>query len=376
VFTLAALLLGLVGATAAGAITFAFGRGGTLTLILAGSAVSGLMAAFLALALNFAPSPYAAYEITVWMLGSLSERGWDHIALVGPFILAGLAILAFMGRAMNALAPGETQAASLGIDLERTSAAGPDRCRPGGRRGDLGDRRDRLHRPGGAASGPPLVGHELQLHAAAVRLPGRGAAAGLRHADPGNPHQFGAAAGGGHQPDRRAVLLLAGAAHPKDRAVSKLARGTALTVPAAAAILGDLTRALPGMFAAGRGQRGGQVYAAQRAGRFCSGPTPGEVALGGTPLAALPRRAGAPPRLPAAEPARRVPISVERLVALGLTPQLPAFGAGLARWMEPRLTAAIEACDLAAHRDQPATLSGGEWRARCWPAPWWATPKS
>lgn len=117
---LAAPLLGLVGAMAAGAITFAFGRGGTLTLILAGSAVSGLMAAFLALALNFAPSPYAAYEITVWMLGSLAERGWDHILLVAPFIVAGLAILSVMGRAMDALALGEVQAASLGIDLDRT----------------------------------------------------------------------------------------------------------------------------------------------------------------------------------------------------------------------------------------------------------------
>jgi iron complex transport system permease protein len=117
---LAAPMMGLLGAMGAGAITFAFGRGGTLTLILAGSAVSGLMAAFLALALNFAPSPYAAYEITVWMLGSLSERSWDHVLLVAPFILAGLGVLGLMGRAMDALALGEVQAASLGIDLDRT----------------------------------------------------------------------------------------------------------------------------------------------------------------------------------------------------------------------------------------------------------------
>lgn len=117
---LAAPMMGLLGAMGAGAITFAFGRGGTLTLILAGSAVSGLMAAFLALALNFAPSPYAAYEITVWMLGSLSERSWDHVILVAPFILTGLGVLGLMGRAMDALALGEVQAASLGIDLDRT----------------------------------------------------------------------------------------------------------------------------------------------------------------------------------------------------------------------------------------------------------------
>src|SRR5205085_11286123 len=50
VFGLATPLLGMVGAVGAGALTFAFGRGSTLSLILAGSAVSGLMAAFLALA--------------------------------------------------------------------------------------------------------------------------------------------------------------------------------------------------------------------------------------------------------------------------------------------------------------------------------------
>ena len=47
-------------------------------------------------------------------------------------------------------------------------------------------------------------------------------------------------------------------------------------------------------------------------------------------------------------------------MALGLTPHLPAFG-GLAGGLEPRLTQALEACDLADRRLQPATtLSGGE----------------
>ena len=120
VFPMATPILGLAGALGAGALTFALGRGGTLSLILAGAAVSGLMAAFLAMALNFAPNPYAAYEMSIWMLGSLSQRSWDHILLAGPFILAGLAILATLGRAIDALALGEEQAASLGVDLDRT----------------------------------------------------------------------------------------------------------------------------------------------------------------------------------------------------------------------------------------------------------------
>ncbi len=119
-FSLATPLLGLAGALGAGALTFALGRGGTLSLILAGSAVSGLMAAFLAMALNFAPNPYAAFEMSVWMLGSLSQKSWEHVVLAGPFIVAGIAILATLGRAIDALALGEDQAASLGIDLDRT----------------------------------------------------------------------------------------------------------------------------------------------------------------------------------------------------------------------------------------------------------------
>jgi iron complex transport system permease protein len=118
-FPLAIPLLGLAGAVGAGALTFAFGRGGTLTLVLAGSAVSGLTLAFLALALNFAPNPYAAYEMNIWMLGSLSEKSWDHIFLAAPFIVLGLGMLSTMGRAVDALSLGEVQARSLGIDLDR-----------------------------------------------------------------------------------------------------------------------------------------------------------------------------------------------------------------------------------------------------------------
>ena len=120
VFGLATPLLGMAGALMAGALTWGFGRGGTLTLILAGTAVSSLMAAGLALALNFAPSPYAAYEMNVWMLGSLAEKSWDHILLAAPFIVAGLALLATLGRAADALTLGEAQAESLGIEVDRT----------------------------------------------------------------------------------------------------------------------------------------------------------------------------------------------------------------------------------------------------------------
>lgn len=88
-------------------------------------------------------------------------------------------------------------------------------------------------------------------------------------------------------------------------------------------------------------------------------PDAGSVTLDGAPLASLPDLAGRRAYLPQ-NPRLEWPISVERLVALGLTPHLPALG-GLPPQWQPAITRALEQCDLVSRRDQPATtLSGGE----------------
>jgi iron complex transport system permease protein len=121
---LAGPLFGLLGAVAACTLTFALGqdkmnRSGTIALILAGAAVSSLTAAGIALALNFAPNPYAAYEIMNWLLGSLADKSWTQLLLVLPFVIVGCGLLAVTGRSLDALSLGEAQAESLGVDLGR-----------------------------------------------------------------------------------------------------------------------------------------------------------------------------------------------------------------------------------------------------------------
>jgi iron complex transport system permease protein len=116
-------LMGMAGGLAACALTFALGNGGgTVALVLAGAAVSSLTAAGIALALNFAPNPYAAYEIMNWLLGSLADKSWNQVLLILPFVTAGCALLALTGRGLDALALGEAQATSLGINLTRLAA--------------------------------------------------------------------------------------------------------------------------------------------------------------------------------------------------------------------------------------------------------------
>jgi iron complex transport system permease protein len=119
-FASAAPLFGLLGALLACCLTIALGRGGgTITLVLAGAAVSALAAACISLALNLAPNPYAAFEIMTWLMGSLADRSWLHVLLVTPFILLGSAMLLFTARGLDALALGEAQAQSLGVNLRR-----------------------------------------------------------------------------------------------------------------------------------------------------------------------------------------------------------------------------------------------------------------
>jgi iron complex transport system permease protein len=96
------------------------GRGGILTLILAGAAITSLCGAFMALILNLSPNPYAAAEILFWMMGSVTDRSMDHVWLAAPFMLAGWVMLALTARSLDALSLGEEAAASLGVDLART----------------------------------------------------------------------------------------------------------------------------------------------------------------------------------------------------------------------------------------------------------------
>lgn len=118
---LALPVAGLIGAAVTALLVVALARnGGTIALILAGAAVSSFGGALVALALNLAPSPWAATEIMVWLMGSLADRSWSHVMLAAPFVIVGAAFLFASGRALDALSLGEATAESLGVRMGRT----------------------------------------------------------------------------------------------------------------------------------------------------------------------------------------------------------------------------------------------------------------
>ncbi len=93
-----------------------------LALILAGTAMSSIMVAFIAVALNFAPSLYAMQEIVFWLLGSLANRHFDHVGVALPLAIISWIMMLSRSRFLDALSLGEDSARSLGFNNHRERA--------------------------------------------------------------------------------------------------------------------------------------------------------------------------------------------------------------------------------------------------------------
>lgn len=90
-----------------------------LSLILAGVALSSLMASLTALALNLSPNPYALNDMMVWLMGSLTNRSLADVSLVWPFVLAGAIILWRFKLALRIMALGDDVAQTMGVDIKK-----------------------------------------------------------------------------------------------------------------------------------------------------------------------------------------------------------------------------------------------------------------
>ncbi len=114
-------LAGLAGAGVALFLMLALaGSANPATIIMAGLAISTLTGAALAAVLNFAPNPYAMQELVFWLLGSVSERGMDHLAFLLPALLAGGFVIWRQRHLLAALSLGEQAARSLGFSFVRS----------------------------------------------------------------------------------------------------------------------------------------------------------------------------------------------------------------------------------------------------------------
>lgn len=93
--------------------------GGPLGFILAGVVLATLAGSLTAFLISISPNPYATSEILAWLMGALTDRGWNDVLWGVPLMLAGGAALLTTGRSLDALTLGEDAARSLGVDPTR-----------------------------------------------------------------------------------------------------------------------------------------------------------------------------------------------------------------------------------------------------------------
>ena len=92
------------------------GKSNVATMLLAGIAINALAGALTGL-ITFAADDQQLRNITFWMLGSLGGATWETVIAVTPFILIPVLVLPRLGKALNAFALGEVQAAQLGLKV-------------------------------------------------------------------------------------------------------------------------------------------------------------------------------------------------------------------------------------------------------------------
>ncbi|MCX5997087.1 MAG: iron chelate uptake ABC transporter family permease subunit [Chloroflexi bacterium] len=115
-------VLGFLGAVISVIVVFFIARTGktvpVTTLILGGVAVGAFLASFTSYLLIV--SGDKLHGIIFWLLGTFSLADWSRVAIIAPYILAGITVLMLMARPLNVMQLDEEQARQLGINVEKT----------------------------------------------------------------------------------------------------------------------------------------------------------------------------------------------------------------------------------------------------------------
>jgi iron complex transport system permease protein len=113
--------LAFAGGFATVALVYVLARSGSgvpvVTLLLTGYAVSAVLAALVAVLIFL--SGRALGAVVAWIMGSLGGASWPELGVAASLVLASLVALLLRWRRINLLLLGESQAAHLGVDVER-----------------------------------------------------------------------------------------------------------------------------------------------------------------------------------------------------------------------------------------------------------------
>ncbi len=98
----------------------ATGRAEPRALLMAGVIVGAFANAAIMVALAGAP-PNTVRGALWWMMGSVADANWSHVAWLALYTVAGGGALLWFARDIDVLALGEEPAAALGLDVDRAA---------------------------------------------------------------------------------------------------------------------------------------------------------------------------------------------------------------------------------------------------------------
>lgn len=93
------------------------GRLPVVTVLLAGVVISSFFSAMISLSMLFAGEQMRS--IFFWLVGGLGMKGWSYVTLIIPSLVIGLAVIIYLSRDLNLILMGETDALSLGVEVEK-----------------------------------------------------------------------------------------------------------------------------------------------------------------------------------------------------------------------------------------------------------------
>ena len=118
-------ILAFVGAMGAVLLVYRIARVGPrtpiTTLLLAGFALSSLLAAVMSLLML--AGTRTLQRVVLWTMGGVVTSGWSQILVVTPLVLVGIVLAFLLTPDLNAFLLGEEQAAHLGVNVERRKLA-------------------------------------------------------------------------------------------------------------------------------------------------------------------------------------------------------------------------------------------------------------
>lgn len=90
----------------------------TLGLLLAGIAMSSFLSAVVSLLVYF--SRDRIQPLIFWLMGGFSARGWGHLWLMLPYLVAGYSLAFVYNKHLTAISLGDAAAHHMGVDVDRS----------------------------------------------------------------------------------------------------------------------------------------------------------------------------------------------------------------------------------------------------------------